>query len=200
MKSISWQAVNNAFKTEAAALLEAVKHIEIESFSKAVDVLKNAERIAASGCGHSGIACQHFTHLMCCVERPARFISPAEAIHGGMGFLQKGDVMLLASRGGKTAELIPIQNICKEKGVTIIAVTENISSPLAINADIVIKMHITHETDRNNIQGTTSFCVLSAIFDALQTALGEETEFKPDSFAKIHPGGAVGEKLTEGFR
>jgi hypothetical protein len=73
---------------------------------------------------------------MCCIERPARFISPAEAVHGGSGFLEKGDVMLLASRGGRTKELLPILEICKKKGVSVITVTENLESPLALGADV----------------------------------------------------------------
>ena len=56
-------------------------------------------RIGAAGCGHSGIICQHFAHLMCCIERPARFISPAEAVHGATGFLQKGDVIRIEITG-----------------------------------------------------------------------------------------------------
>ena len=76
-------------------------------------ILAGAARIGTAGCGHSGIACQHFTHLVCCIERPARFISPAEAIHGATDYLQEGDVMVFASRGGKTAELLSILYICK---------------------------------------------------------------------------------------
>ncbi|MPM96122.1 Arabinose 5-phosphate isomerase KdsD [bioreactor metagenome] len=130
------------------------------------------------------------------MERPARFISPAEAVHGATGFLQRGDVMLLASRGGKTAELIPILSICKEKGVTIIAVTEDPESPLAKGADIVLQMLVTREVDRFNMQGTTSFTVLSVLFDALQAALIVETDFQSEQFALIHPGGAVGARLN----
>lgn len=135
---------------------------------------------------------------MCCIERPARFISPAEALHGGMGFVRKGDVMVLASRGGKTAELLPIQQICRKKGVTIISITENMESPLAMGSDIVIKMHVERESDKYNSQGTSSFVVLSAIFDAIQVALIEELDYKNEQFALIHPGGAVGERLNKG--
>lgn len=104
--------------------------------------------------------------------------------------------MLLASRGGKTAELIPILSICKEKGVTIIAVTEDPESPLAKGADIVLQMLVTREVDRFNMQGTTSFTVLSVLFDALQAALIVETDFQSEQFALIHPGGAVGARLN----
>ena len=192
----AWRAAQDAFLIEANAVENALSAIPEESFMRAVDVLSKAERIAAAGCGHSGIVCQHFAHLMCCIERPARFISPAEAVHGATGFLKKGDVMVFASRGGKTKELLPILDICKKKEVTVISVTENLASPLAEGADIVIPMAVTRETDRYNSQGTTSTTVLSVIFDALQTALIEVTGYKNEQFALIHPGGAVGERLN----
>ena len=192
----AWQAAEEAFRIEAGALAAMPEQLKEEPFLKAVEMLAGAERIASSGCGHSGIACQHFAHLMCCIERPARFISPAEAVHGGTGFLKTGDVMLLASRGGKTAELLPILEICKKKGVQVIAVTENMASPLAKGADVVLPMAVTRETDRYNSQGTTSFTVLSVLFDALQAALIEVTGYRNEQFALIHPGGAVGARLN----
>lgn len=187
----------NAFAIEAESLIKTREAIDEAAFLEAVKVLSEAERIASAGCGHTGIACQHFAHLMCCIERPARFISPAEAVHGGLGFLQKGDVMLLASRGGKTDELLPIADVCKSKGVTVIGVTENIESPLAEKSDIVIRMAVTRECDKYNCQGTTSFAVTCAIFDALQTAVIDATDFKNEQFAVIHPGGAVGKRLNK---
>lgn len=186
----------NSFKIESESLLKTAEVIDKEEFAKAVEALAKAERIASAGCGHSGIACQHFAHLMCCIERPARFISPAEAVHGAMGYLQKGDVILLVSRGGKTDELMPIADICKGKGVTVIGVTENLQSPLAEKSDIVLAMAITRECDKYNCQGTTSFAVTSAIFDALQTAVLDYTDFQNEEFAVIHPGGAVGKRLN----
>ena len=186
----------DAFKIEAESLMATAEAIDPREFERAVEVLAKAERIAAAGCGHSGIACRHFAHLMCCVERPARFLSPAEAVHGGLGCMKKGDVMLLASRGGKTDELMTIIDVCKTKGVTIIGVTENLASPLATEADIVLAMKVTKECDKYNCQGTTSFAVTSAIFDALQTALVEYTGYQKMDFALIHPGGAVGKRLN----
>lgn len=197
MKADSWKSAREAFLIESSSIEKALEHIDSVSFGMAVRVLAEAERIAASGCGHSGIACQHFAHLMCCIERPARFISPSEAVHGGTGFIKEKDVIVLASRGGKTAELLPIMEICKKKKAVIIGITENANSPLAKKSDIFIKMHVERECDKYNSQGTTSFVVLSAIFDALQSALIEETGFCNESFALIHPGGAVGERLNK---
>lgn len=197
MKKESLAAARAAYEIESECIKEMLGFFDDEAFSAAVELLKNAPRIGASGCGHSGILCQHFAHLMCCIEEPAKFISPAEAVHGGMGFLQEGDVMLFASRGGKTGELLPILDICKRKGVKVITVTENLESPLALGADVVLKQHVNRETDKYNAQGTTSSTALCMIFHALQTALIEETDYQNEQFALIHPGGAVGARLNK---
>ena len=197
MKESTMRAVREAYKTESECISEMLAFLDEEQFSKAVELLQNATRIGTCGCGHSGIMCRHLAHLLCCIERPARFISPAEAVHGATGFLQEGDVMVFASRGGKTGELIPILDICRKKGVKVITVTENMQSPLALGADAVLKQHVNRETDRYNSQGTTSSTALCMIFHALQTALIEETGFKNEQFAVIHPGGAVGERLNK---
>lgn len=197
MKKETLEMAKAAYKIESECIAEMLEFFDDSAFEKAVTLLKNAERIGATGCGHSGIICQHFAHLMCCIEQPAKFISPAEAIHGGMGFLQKGDVCLFASRGGKTKELLPMLDICKAKGVNIIAVTENEESVMAKAADVVIKQHVNRETDKYNSQGTTSSTSLCMIFHALQTALIEETDYKNEQFALIHPGGAVGERINK---
>ncbi len=197
MKEESLIQVKKVYKIESECIEKMLDYFDEEAFSKAVELLKNAERIGASGSGHSGIMCQHFAHLMCCIERPARFISPAEAVHGATGFLQKGDVMVFASRGGATKELIPILDICKLKGVHIITITENTQSQLAKEAEVVLKQYVNRETDKFNSQGTTSSTALCVIFHALQTALIEETDYKNEQFALIHPGGAVGERLNK---
>ena len=155
MKMEALLAAKAAYEIEYECIKAMQEYFDDEAFSKAIDLLKNAPRIGATGCGHSGIICQHFAHLMCCIERPARFISPAEAVHGATGFLQEGDVCVFASRGGKTGELLPIIDICKRKGVKIISVTENMESPLALAADVVLKQYVNRETDKYNAQGPT---------------------------------------------
>ena len=184
MKKETLNVVKEAYKIESECINEMLNYLDEDAFSNAVELLKNAVRIGTCGCGHSGIICQHMAHLLCCIERPARFISPAEAVHGATGFLQEGDVMIFASRGGKTKELLPIIDICKAKKVKIISVTENMQSPLAENADVVLKQYVNRETDKYNSQGTTSTTALCMIFHALQTALIEETGFKNERFNK----------------
>lgn len=190
-------AAKDAYDIEIACLTEMKEYLEEEPFSRAVELLSGAPRIATSGCGHSGIACRHLAHLLCCIERPARFLSPAEAVHGASGFLKAGDVMVFASRGGKTGELLPILDICQKKGVSVITVTENRDSPLAKGADVVLKLHVNRETDKWNAQGTTSTTALCMIFHSLQAAIIEQTGYQAEQFAFIHPGGAVGERLNQ---
>ena len=197
MKTEALKMAKQAYLTESECIKEMLDYFDEDVFAKAVELLKNAPRIGASGCGHSGIICQHFAHLMCCIELPAKFISPAEAVHGGTGFLKEGDVMVFASRGGKTKELLPILDICKAKEVKVITITENLESPLALGADVVIKQYVNRETDKYNCQGTTSSTSLAVIFHVLQTMLIEETDFKNEQFALVHPGGAVGERLNK---
>lgn len=193
----TFASARKVFHIESECISRMEKYFDEEAYMKAVSMLINAQRIGASGCGHSGIICQHFAHLMCCIEQSAKFISPAEAVHGGMGFLQAGDVCIFASRGGKTAELIPMAEICIKKGIKIIVITENIDSPLAKMADVVIKQYVNMETDRYNCQGTTSSTSLAVIFHILQTMIIEETGFQNESFALVHPNGAVGERLNK---
>ena len=197
MRKEALAAAKAAYEIEYECIKAMIEYFDDEAFSKAVELLKDAPRIGASGCGHSGILCRHFAHLMCCIEQPAKFVSPAEAVHGGMGFMQEGDVMVFASRGGKTKELLPILDICKRKGIKVITITENLESPLATGADVVLKQYVNRETDKYNSQGTTSSTALCMIFHALQTALIEETDYKNEQFALIHPGGAVGERLNK---
>ena len=196
MKANSLESARAVYAIEKECIEKMEDYFDASAYSKAVELLKNAPRIATTGCGHSGIMCRHFAHLMCCIDKPARFLSPSEAVHGGSGFLQSGDVCVFASRGGKTKELFPIVDICKAKGVSIIAVTENSESPIAQKADVVIKQYVNRETDKYNCQGTTSSTALAVIFHILQTALIEETDYKNEQFAVVHPGGAVGERLN----
>ena len=197
MKPDTVKRMLSVYEIESECVKQMREYFNEAAYGKAVELLRTAERIGCTGCGHSGILCQHFAHLMCCIERPAKFISPAEAVHGGTGFLQKGDVCLFASRGGKTKELLPILDICRAKGVRVITVTENTDSPLAKSADVVLRQFVNRETDRYNCQGTTSSTSLAVIFHVLQTALIEESGFQNEQFALIHPGGAVGERINK---
>lgn len=196
MKEQSLILAKKSLAIESETISEIEGYLNIESFSKAVDILSSCAKIITCASGSSGIAAKKFSHSLCCIERNAQFLSPAEALHGGMGCIKKGDAVVMVSRGGKTAELLPIIDVCNKKEAILIAVTENLNSPLAKNAQIVVSIKIKKESDKYNVMATASFITTVAIFDAMLVAIMEETEYRLEQFSLIHPGGAVGEKLN----
>lgn len=197
MKIESLKQAYNSLEIECKAVSDLKSYLNEESFGKAIDALSLAPRIMTCASGSSGIATKKFAHSLCCIELNAMFMPPSEAVHGGLGGLKKGDVMVMVSRGGKTAELLPIISVCNKKEAILIAVTENMNSPLAECADIIIPMKIEKESDKYNMMATSSFIATIAIFDAMLAALIEETGYTKEMFALIHPGGAVGERLNK---
>ncbi len=196
MRKETMDLARQSLRIEAEAVADVLAYLDEQTFGAAVDVMVKADRIMTCACGNSGIAAQKLAHSLCCIEKPAKFIPPGEAVHGGLGFIKPGDVAVLASRGGKTAELMPILHVCRVKKVVVVSVTENLESPLARGSDIVLPMRIKTESDKYNVMATSSFMALVGIFDALHIAIMEETGYSLDEFALIHPGGAVGERLN----
>lgn len=186
-----------SLKVESKAILDIISYLDTDSFYDAVKVLSSCPKIITCASGSSGIAAKKFSHSLCCIERNAQFLSPAEAIHGGMGCMKKGDAVVMISRGGRTAELLPIIEVCGKKEVILIGVTENLDSPLAKASRIVVPMKIEKESDPLNIMATSSFVVTIALFDAMLSAIMEETGYTLEQFALIHPGGAVGIQLNK---
>jgi D-arabinose 5-phosphate isomerase GutQ len=197
MKEQSMKMAMESLKIESKAVLDIAGYLDKAAFGKAVDALTNCDRIMTCASGSSGIAAKKFAHSLCCIERGAMFMSPAEAVHGGLGGLKKNDVLIIVSRGGKTAELLPIINVCNKKKATLIAITENLDSPLARCADIVVPLKIERESDKYNVMATSSYIATIGLFDAMLVAVMEETDYRLEQFALIHPGGAVGELLNQ---
>jgi D-arabinose 5-phosphate isomerase GutQ len=190
------QRARESLRIESKAISDIIDYLDKESFLKAVEVLSSCPKIITCASGSSGIAAKKFAHSLCCIERNAQFLSPAEAIHGGMGCMKKGDAVVMVSRGGKTAELLPIIEVCNKKEVLLIGITENLSAPLAKNSQIVVPMKIEKESDGLNIMATASFVATIAIFDAMLASIMEITGYSLEQFALIHPGGAVGSRLN----
>lgn len=197
MKPESLQQARQSLAIERDEVQRVLDGLDAEAFGRAVDVLARVPRIMTCASGSSGIAAKKFAHSLCCIERGAMFMPPCEAVHGGLGGLKREDALVMVSRGGKTAELLPVIDVCRKKGATLIAVTENLASPLAQAADIVLALRIGRESDKYNFMATSSFVATIAIFDALLAALIEETDYTREMFGLIHPGGAVGDMLKK---
>lgn len=197
MKEISLLLAKESLRIESKAIGDIVDYLDTERFGKAVDYLSSCAKIITCASGSSGIAAKKFAHSLCCIERNAQFLSPAEALHGGMGCIKKGDAVVMVSRGGKTAELLPIIDVCNKKEAVLIGVTENLGSPLAEKSQIVVPLKIEKESDKFNVMATSSFMATVAVFDAMLVAIMEETGYQLEQFSLIHPGGAVGIRLNK---
>ncbi len=193
----SLEMARESLLIEQKAISDVLEKMDWNAFAKAAESLSKTDRIITSASGSSGIAAKKFSHTLCCIERPAQFLPPCEAMHGGLGAIQKGNVVVLVSRGGKTAELLPVLDVALKKEATVIGVTENLDSPIGKYSDIVLPMHIEKESDKYNMQATSSYVATIALFDALICAIMEETDYQKSQFALIHPGGAVGERLNK---
>ncbi|WP_085535179.1 KpsF/GutQ family sugar-phosphate isomerase [Massilibacteroides vaginae] len=191
------QCAMDSLTIESNAIADIKTYIETEKLEEAVNLLSSCPKIITCASGTSGIAAKKFAHSLCCIELNAWFLSPSEAVHGGLGCIKEGDAVVMISRGGKTVELLPILDVCIKKKAKLIVITENRNSPLAQKAQIVILMKINRESDPLNIMATSSFIVTIAIMDAILAALMDVSKYTLEQFALIHPGGAVGSKLNK---
>ena len=196
MKNETYERMQYSVGQERDALTLLWERMDREAYGRAIDLLAQSTLTVTSACGSSGFAAKKFAHSLCCVECPGKFVPPSEAVHGGMGVLQPGNVLILVSKGGRSEELLPLVWIARAKGAHLIAITANRDSEIAQTADVILEMHCTPESDRYGVMSTASFASTVAIFDALMVGLMEEKDYQLESFGLIHPGGAVGKQIN----
>lgn len=193
--------VKRCIRMEADSLSRLADELDEESVIKAAYTLKNCQgKVILSGCGTSAMAARKIAHSLSCIEIPALFISPADAVHGGLGVLQKEDVLILISKGGGTQELLNLIPACRHKGALLIGVSENPQSALAVSADLYLKVKVEKEPCRFNMLATASTLAVISVFDGVCIALMQMTGYTREQFAVIHPGGAVGERLLHNLK
>ncbi len=196
MKDKILNSVSHTWEVEAQGVRALVDNIDRDALMRAVQALGDMKgKAIIAGCGTSGAAAKKIAHSLCCVERPAAFLSPADAVHGALGMLQKDDVLILITKGGNTQEIVNFIPACKAKGATLIGVTENPDSVLAKEADILLKVKVDREPCPFNMLATASTMAVIAVFDAICIGLMYYTGYTREQFALIHPGGAVGDRL-----
>lgn len=172
-----------------------------ESFVRAVQtVLACQGRVAVMGMGKSGHVGRKIAATLASTGTPALFVHPAEASHGDLGMVTGKDVVLALSNSGESDELNAILPVLKRLGVSIIAMTGRAESSLARHADIVLDSQVAQEACPLNLAPTASTTAQMALGDALAVALLDARGFKPEDFARSHPGGALGRKLLTHVR
>lgn len=188
--------VNRCISMEADAIGKLTEVLDEKAVLETAKVLQNCKgKVILSGCGTSAMAAKKIAHSLCCIEIPALFLSPADAVHGGLGVLQEDDILILISKGGNTQELVNLIPACRTKKAKLIGVSENPDSKIAQAADIYMKVKAEREPCRLNMLATSSTLAVISTFDAICIALMQMTGYTREQFAVIHPGGAVGERL-----
>lgn len=153
-------------------------------------------RVVISGIGKSGIIGRKIAATMTSTGTPAIFLHPVEGLHGDLGIVGRGDVAILISKSGESGELNGLIEYLTRRGVAIVAMTGNSDSTLARSGRIVLDCSVTEEACPHDLAPTTSTTVTLALGDALAVALLLHKGFSRDDFAQIHPGGALGRRLT----
>ena len=185
----------NTLKIEADAVLALHDRINGE-FCRAVELILACKgRLVISGMGKSGLICQKIAATMASTGTPALFLHPAEGIHGDLGMLMKGDVVLAVSNSGETEEIVRILPVIKRLGLKLIAMSGNPASTLARAGDVSLDISVDKEACPLGLAPTASTTATLAMGDALAVALLQEKDFQAEDFALFHPGGALGKRL-----
>lgn len=181
---------------EAEALLR-VREAVNGKFSRAVRVLAACRgKVVVTGMGKSGLIGQKVAATLAATGTPAISLHPAEGMHGDLGVVQRGDVVLAIGKSGESDELNAILPSLKRLGVPILAVTSNSRSTLARNADLALITPIDAEACPLNLSPTCSTTAALAVGDALAVTLMKLRGFRREQFALLHPGGRLGKRLT----
>ncbi|MBP7676500.1 MAG: KpsF/GutQ family sugar-phosphate isomerase [Thermoanaerobaculia bacterium] len=180
---------------EAAAIRSLADSLDA-GFDTAVALLHGTTgRVVVTGIGKSGIVGQKIAATLASTGTPAFFLHPAEAIHGDLGMILAGDVVLALSHSGETEEVVALLPHVRRRGAKLVALTGRRASTLGKEADAVVEAAIREEACPLNLAPTASTAAQLAMGDALAMALSVEKGFRPEDFAALHPGGKLGKRF-----
>jgi arabinose-5-phosphate isomerase len=190
-------------RTEAAALTALAARLDGNMsgpFARAVDlILRCGEqngRVIVTGMGKSGIIAQKIAATLSSTGSPALFLHPAEAVHGDLGVLMPGDVVIALSASGETDEILRLLATVKRKGDALVSFCCNLSSTLAAASDVALDCSVEREACSLNLAPTASTTSMLALGDALAVAVSLRKGFRAEDFAELHPGGKLGKQLA----
>ncbi len=190
--------IDSAMRTiqlQAASILHLSSFVD-EGLALAVEKIAECKgRLVVSGIGKSAIVAQKIVATMNSTGTPALFMHAADAIHGDLGMIQQGDVVMIISKSGDSPEIKVLTPFIKNFGNTLIGMVGNTQSYLAAQADIILNTTVEQEACPNNLAPTNSTTAQMVMGDVLAICLMETKEFKTGDFAKYHPGGALGKKM-----
>ena len=189
------ETAKRVLRIEAEAVLALQSRID-GNFTRAVKIILACQgKVVVTGMGKSGLICQKIAATMASTGTPTFFLHPAEGIHGDLGMLAKGDVVIAISNSGETEEVCRILPVIKRMGLPLISMSGNPKSTLGIAGDVHLDISVAEEACPLGLAPTASTTATLAMGDALAVALLEERGFKEEDFALFHPGGALGKRL-----
>jgi arabinose-5-phosphate isomerase len=192
---MSRETARKVLEIESQAILELRDRLDA-SFDRALDLLFACSgRVVVTGMGKSGIIGEKISATFASTGTPSLFLHPAEAIHGDLGRIVKGDAVLALSNSGETEEVLSLVPSVKRLGVPLLALTGNPRSTLAQTAEVHLDVSIREEACPLGLAPTASTTAALAMGDALAMALIERRGFTVEDFAVLHPGGRLGKKL-----
>src|SRR3984893_14034646 len=192
---MSLDCARRVLRIEAQAIQDVLARLD-GSFERAVDVLFACKgRVVVSGMRKSGLIGRKISATFSSTGTPSFFLHPAEALHGDLGMLARGDALLAVSYGGETEEIVRLLEALKRLEMLLITLTGKTDSTLAQASDVVLDVSVKEEACSLNLAPTASTTVAMAVGDALAVTLLERRDFRPDDFAALHPGGRLGENL-----
>jgi len=190
-------------RTEAAALLALAARLEgamAGDFARAVELVircgESHGRVVVTGMGKSGIIAQKIAATLSSTGSPALFLHPAEAVHGDLGVLMPGDVVIALSASGETEEILRLLATLKRKGDALVSFCCRMDSTLAQASDVALNCGVEREACGLNLAPTASTTAMLALGDALAVAVSVRKGFRAEDFAELHPGGKLGKRLA----
>lgn len=189
--------IQNLLRIESEAIAQTATRLDPAAVERVVDLLAAcAGKVVILGVGKSGIIGQKIAATMTSAGTAALYLHPSDALHGGLGIVQTGDVVIVLSNSGETDEIVAMLPYLKNRQVAIVAIVGNLNSTLARRADVVLDASVDKEACPLNLAPTTSTTVALAIGDALAMTVMKVKGLTSDDFAINHPAGRLGKRLT----
>ena len=189
------ESATRVFQVESEAIAGLIERLDAR-FEKAVDILYSCKgRAVVTGLGKSGLIGRKVAATFSSMGTPSLFLHAADALHGDLGMLAAGDVLVAISASGETQELVDLIEPAKRLGIPLITLTAYANSPLGAASDVVLDISVKEEACALNLAPTSSTAAALAMGDALAVVLAERRDFQEHDFAALHPGGRLGKKL-----
>lgn len=190
------KVARRVLETEAEAVRALADRLD-QRFERAVELIETCRgRVVVTGMGKSGLVGKKLAATLAATGTPALFLHPADGVHGDLGMLVRGDVVLALSHSGETEEILALVPAIKRLAVPLVALTGRPTSRLAQHANLVLDVSVREEACPMNLTPTSSAAAALALGDALAIAVLTRRGLGPDDMARLHPGGAIGRRLV----